>query len=89
MFVENYHLGGRGGEAPVLKIDNNRRSSVSNDTDSLNIYERHFEYLVIMTKKGNSLAKTSKIKTYPEFFSAKSSPNSKLYHECLLCEMGT
>jgi hypothetical protein len=52
MFVENYHLAGRGGEAPMLRISKHRESKRDKSTKLFNIYEQH--YMVIkdnMSKK--------------------------------------
>lgn len=45
MYVENYHLAGRGGEAPVLKIARHRRDR-QGDSRLFQIYDGHFKSVI-------------------------------------------
>jgi hypothetical protein len=43
MFVENYHLAGRGGEAPILRVAKLKRQSATDTSRLYEIYSGHFE----------------------------------------------
>ena len=43
MFVENYHLAGRGGEAPILRVTKAMRQAVGTTSKLYEIYDGHFE----------------------------------------------
>ncbi len=43
MFIENYHLAGRGGEAPILRVTKLKRQSISERSRLYEIYSGHFE----------------------------------------------
>jgi len=52
MFIENYHLAGRGGEAPMLRISKFREGKRDKRTRLFGIYEEHYEVIKYkMSKK--------------------------------------
>lgn len=49
MFVENYHLAGRGGEAPILSVGKLKRQSESDTSRLYEIYSGHFESMKVLS----------------------------------------
>jgi hypothetical protein len=51
MFVESYHMAGRGGEAPILRVSRCKRQTMGEESKLFKIYSGHYDSVIEMSTR--------------------------------------